>query len=506
MQESRIKNTKRNIFTSFVYTFLTILFQFISRSVIVYYLGEKYLGLSSLFTSILQVLNMAELGFSGAIVYNMYKPLAEDDTESVCALLAYYKKVYRTVGIIVLVAGVIIMPFIHYLIKGSYPSNINIYSLFALYLANTVVSYFLFAYKTSLLEAVQRMDLAKLAYIIVTTIQYILQILALAFFKNYYLFVVFMVLGSASRNIVAAVLAKKFFPQYECRGNVSHEVTKNIISRVRGLLICNVSSVTQTTVDSIILSALIGLSSVAIYNNYITVMTGVSTFVKLVRNAMQASIGNSVAKEAVKKNYNDMLLWQFMFSLIASWCASCMLSLYQPFMELWMGKNMLLSMKEVVMICLWFNIGVIQHSYYLYLSANGLWWQLRGPYIGSTLFNLTFNIILGRIYGISGIIFASLLSSLLFGLIWQCNVIFREYFKQSTQQFYKRQVAYFLVSVFSGAVSWSLCALITVDGYGGLILKFVVCSITSATILLLCYFKTDMFKKAVAFTKNAIHA
>ena len=202
MEESRTKKTKRNIMVSFLYTALLMLFQFVSRSVIIKYLGEEYLGLSSLFASILQVLNMTELGFSGAIVYNMYKPLAENNTQAVCALLAYYKKVYRTIGLIIMIAGITIIPIIPRLINGLSISKMDIYFLYCLYLANTVVSYFLFAYKTSLLEAVQRMDLAKFSYIVVSIVQYTLQILSIVILKNYYMFVFFMCIGSCSKNYV----------------------------------------------------------------------------------------------------------------------------------------------------------------------------------------------------------------------------------------------------------------------------------------------------------------
>lgn len=504
MSESRTKNTKRNIAVSFIYTAITMLFQFVSRSVLIKYLGEEYLGLSSLFTSVLQVLNMAELGFSGAIVYNMYKPLAENDIDTVCALLAYYRKIYRTIGVIVLVSGLIVTPFIPRLIKGEYPGTINIYFLFLLYLVNTAVSYFLFAYKASLLEAVQRMDLEKLAYLIVTVIQYALQILAVVLLKNYYFFVAVMIVGSAARNLTAAFIAKKYFPQYVCRGEISAENKRDIISRVKGLLICNISGVTYTTFDSIILSAFVGLTAVARYNNYITVMNGVLTIITIVRGAMQASVGNSVAKESVKKNYNDMLLWQFLFSVIATWCVSCMAALYQPFMTLWMGEDKLLPMIDVVLICCWFNVSTVQHAYFLYLSGNGLWWELRGPYIGSTLCNLVLNIILGKIFGVTGIIFATLVATTVFGLIWQCRIIFRSYYKISSAKYLGRQYLYFAVSMAIGAITYGCSRLVRIPGLMGLMIIAAICLTVPTTLLFLVYFKTDIFRKAWTFAKRVI--
>ena len=159
LKSDRIKNTRRNAIWGIVNKFITILLPFITRTVLIYVLGVEYVGINGLFSSILQVLSLAELGFSSAIVYSMYKPLAENDNDVVCALLQFYKKIYRCIGSIVLIIGVALIPFLKYLISGSCPSDVNIYVVYIIYLLNTSCSYFLFAYKKSLLSAVQRQDI-----------------------------------------------------------------------------------------------------------------------------------------------------------------------------------------------------------------------------------------------------------------------------------------------------------------------------------------------------------
>ena len=502
--DSRVRNTKRNLIASYVFTALTMLFQFVSRSVIIRYLGEPYLGLSSLFTSILQVLNMAELGFSGAIVYNMYKPLAENDTETVCSLMAYYRKIYRVIGAAILGVGLLIMPLVPRLIAGGYPEEINLYILYALYLGNTAVSYFVFAYRTSLLEAMQRMDLVKTAYTLVTLLQYAAQIAALAVFRNYYLFVAAMILGSAAKNLTAAWLSRKYYPQYSCRGRISSGVRKDIISRVKGLMICNISAVTYTTFDSIILSALIGLEAVARYNNYATVRSGVTTVILLMQTAMQASVGNSVARESPEKNYRDMEIWQCLFSVITAWCVACMLPLYQPFMTLWMGEKSLLPLRDVILVCAWFNASEIQHSFLLYLNAAGLWWKMRWTYIASSATNLVLNLVLGHFWGISGILFSTVFSTVVFGSVWQCNIIFREYFRRSSRTFQLRQLLYYGASAAVAAVTYFVCGLIPTEGIGGLALKAVCGAAVSGMLLWLIFRRFPVFRRAMEFLKRAM--
>lgn len=479
-------------------------FAFVSRSLIVHYLGDEYLGLSSLFSSILQVLSMAELGFSSAIVYNMYKPLAEGDTQKVCALLTYYRKVYRVVGITILIAGIAISPFLPKLIHGDVPKDINLYVIYFIFLANTAVSYFAFAYKTALLEALQRLDLTKKAYFIVGIAQYILQIVLLVTTRNYVLYILVLVVTTIARNIAVGWISAKKYPQYQCSGEIDTATKKDIFQRVRGLLVGNISAVTYTTLDSIILSSLVGLTAVAIYNNYFMVCSQLLNLVVLIRNAMQASVGNSIAKESVEKNYKDMLKWQFLFALIASWCVTCMFSIFQPFMTMWMGAERLLSMKDVSILCMWFFAITAQHSFFLYLSGNGLWWEMRWPYIMSSVCNLVLNIVLGKTLGITGILLASLISSTAFGLLWQCTILFKNYFNRTPIQFYLREIIYFMGCVVSCAGSYFLNTLIHIDGIPGLILRGMICTVAFAAISFIAYSRTKIFKDAKEFVIRAI--
>lgn len=500
MAESRAKNTKRNIIFSFLDSFMTLGFQFISRSIIVYVFSSEYLGLSSLFSSILQILNMADLGFSAAIIYNMYKPLAEDDVETVCALLNHYKKIYRIVGTVILTVGISTAPLIPHLINGEYPTEVNIYVVYLLYLLNTVISYFLFAYKTALLEALQRLDLTKIAYAVVNILQYTMQIISIVCFKNYYMFIGAILAGTALKNIFGAHVSYKKYPQFICQGIVSDNIKQDIASRVKGLLICNISGMTYTTFDSIILSKFIGLSTVAVYSNYIMIFNGVMSFVVLIRTAMQASVGNSVAVESKEKNYQDMLLWQFLFSVIAIWCVTCLLNLYQPFMQLWMGENMLLEMRDVVLLCIWFFTGVVAHAFCLYISANGFWWEIRWSYILSAICNMALNIVLGKLLGITGIIFATVFSSLIFSMIWQCIVIFRSYYKNGKQwEYLGKQMLYAVICLASCILSFFLCNLVSCNGVSGLLLRLIICSCVTSVFVLLFFWKTRIFSKAKSF-------
>ena len=132
----KTKNAKKGIISGVVNKVITLLIPFIVRTIFIRVIGIEYAGLNSLFTSILQVLNLAELGFASAVVYSMYKPIAERDDSTICALLNFYRRVYKIVGLVVLGAGILSLPFIKYFINGNPPEDINLYVVYLVFLFN----------------------------------------------------------------------------------------------------------------------------------------------------------------------------------------------------------------------------------------------------------------------------------------------------------------------------------------------------------------------------------
>ena len=243
MIESRTKNATRNIIWGMLNKFASLVFPFILRTTIIHMLGSEYLGLNSLFTSVLNVLSLAELGFGSAMVYSMYKPIVENDSKTICALLNLYKKIYRRIGIIILFLGLLLLPFISYFINGDVPTDINIYQLYLIYLGNTVASYFLFAYRTSLLSAHQRSDILSKVSTLFTVLRSLLQFILLLAFKNYYLYAVQLLICTCLINIVDARIAAKMYPYYYCKGEIDNNLAKTIKSKVFALLSVKITTV-----------------------------------------------------------------------------------------------------------------------------------------------------------------------------------------------------------------------------------------------------------------------
>lgn len=192
---NRTKNAVRNMFFGLLLKVYQALMPFIMRTVMIYSLGVSYVGMNGLFTSVLQILNIAELGISSAMIFSMYEPIAKKNDKKICELLKLYRVYYLFIGTIILILGLILLPFLPKLISGKVPEDINIYYLFLLYLVSTVLSYWLFAYRSSLLEAHQRNDIISKIQIISSTIQFAVQIILLVIFKNYYLYIIAVSVG-----------------------------------------------------------------------------------------------------------------------------------------------------------------------------------------------------------------------------------------------------------------------------------------------------------------------
>lgn len=263
---SRALNSKRNIITGLIVKLFATVLPFLIRTAIIRFLGTEYLGVTSLFTSVLSVLSLTELGFSSAIVYSMYKPIAENDENKICSLLNFYKKIYRIVGIIILVLGIILVPLLKLFIKGSYPSDINIYFIYIIYLFNTVVSYFLFAYKTSVAVAYQRSDLLNKTQIVVLFFLYGVQLIILFLFKNFYAYCVITPISTIIGNLINNYKMNKYFPNIKGKGKLNVSDKNEIITNVKGLFLDRIGDVSRNSFDNIVVSSYLGLSILAIFN------------------------------------------------------------------------------------------------------------------------------------------------------------------------------------------------------------------------------------------------
>lgn len=498
MKIERTKNAARNIAFGSVLKIYQIILPFIMRTSMLYLLGVQYLGLNSLFTSILQVLNLAELGVGSAMVYSMYKPIVEDDTKTICALMKLYRLYYRIIGLVIAVIGLVLLPFIPKLISGDIPADINVYVLYLLNLGTTVLSYCLFAYKNCLLDAHQRIDMSSKISLCIATIQYLLQLLVLILLKNYYIFLLAALFTQAMTNIITSIVVSRMYPQYKPDGKLGHIEVKIINNRIRNLFTSRLGAVILNSTDTIVISSFLGLTVLAVYQNYFYILSSVIAFVSIIFNSCTAGIGNSIIVETKEKNFNDLRKFTFIICWIAGFCTCCLLCLYQPFMKIWVGEKYELGFRVVICFCIYYFVYEINQLLNMYKDAAGIWHEDRFRPLITALINLAMNLIMVQFIGVYGVILSTVLSMLLVGMPWLLHNLFTVLFEKKYLLSYLTKLFVYVIIIMIGcSITYFACSFVHLTKWPELIIKGCICCIMPNVVFFVAYRKMPEFTKSM---------
>lgn len=464
------------------------------------------MGLNSLLTSVFQVLNLAELGFGTAIVYSLYRPVAEQDTRTVCAYLGTFRSIYRVIGCIILAAGLAFMPFFPLLLKNSaVPGDTNLFVWYLIFLADTAVSYLLFGYKTVIPSALQRNDLISKIDTAVIAGKSVVQIIFLLWADSFYFYLLASLLFTVIRNLLISRMTEQCFPQYVCEGNISKEQFAEMKRLVYGLALSKIREVSRNGLDNICITVFIGLTMTAVYDNYFCIHAAVVSVSSVLCIAMIPSVGNSIAVESRDKNYSDMRRFNFMYMLLAGWVTVCLFCLYQPFVKIWMGSDLMLGFPEAAAFCLYFYILKMGDMRWVYSEGAGLWWQGRYIALAEIILNLFLNVLLVQYWGVLGIIAATLFSLFFVNFICSAQILFRCYFRNNRlHEFFTDHARYFTVTAGIAFLCHYLCARIFsglgesvfCTGIPGLGLRFIICTAISVAGYFLVYHRSGQYRDA----------
>lgn len=495
--ESRTIRSVYNIICGIIFKVVGMFFPFLIKTIIIHKIGVEYLGLNSLFASILNVLSLSELGISGALVFKMYKPIAENDIARVNMLLKIYRDIYRIIGVVIAVLGLLIMPFLNYFISGDYPQDVNIYILYDIYLLNSVLSYFLFAYKKSILEAHQLNGDNSILETFTTLLMYIFQIITLLLFSNYYIYVLIMPISTIVLNLVRCIYVDKKFPEYKCEGNVDKEIIKELYLKVKALIGHKIGNTVITSADSIIISAILGLNVLAIYSNYYLIISSIVGLITIFYTSITASVGNQIVSDSTENIKKNFYILNFINSWIVGWSTICLICLFQPFMMLWMGKELMFEFEVIVLFGIYFYSWLIRRIGLTYKDAAGMWeddfWK---PYIG-IIVNIIANIILCKCIGVSGAIISTIFVMIVIYFPWETKIVFSKILKCNSQGYYKKIIYYSVINCMLIILTYIVCSLIKDVSITGLIIKFIICLIIPNSIYLCVYRNLNEFKELV---------
>lgn len=496
MKIKRTENAFRNTFFGGLSKIYQMIIPFCMRTIMLYTLGVNYLGLNSLFSSILQVLNLAELGVGSAMVFSMYKPIAEDDSPTICALMRLYRQYYRIIGVVIGGAGLLLLPFLPSLIKSDLPSDVNLYVLYLLNLASTVATYWMFAYKNALVIAHQRTDIQSKVALALTTVQYALQIMALTVFQSYYLYLIILLLTQIGKNVATAVIVNKMYPKYKPEGELPVERKKNINQRIRDLFTQKISSTILSSVDTVVISAFLGLTTLAVYQNYYYVISSVMGIIAVIFDACSAGVGNSLETETTEKNYQDLRKLTFLLGWLLAVTSCGLVCLYQHFMLMWVGESLLLEFSLVILFVWLFYLTTIGRLFDMFKDAAGIWHQDRWRPLCAAIFNLILNLILVQYIGLYGIILSTLISMIFISYPWELHNLFSNVYKKGLASYVGFLLKNIVITIIISIVGYGICSFIPGIGIFSFVGKGLIALFVSNTILYFAFRNTEEFAQA----------
>ncbi len=442
---TRTKYSVKNATVAMATKILAIVFGYFARMVFTRTLSIEYVGINGLYTNIIGALNVADLGIGTALVYAMYKPVAENNIKKQQALLRLYDRIYMVTAGISLVMGIILYPILIRFTNTTIPGK-ELFLIYALFMSRTILSYFLM-YRSTIFIANQKNyvnDLCDSGFLV---IQNILQIIVLLTTRKYYLYLVFFVLGAVGRNATIYYLAGKAYPETcaKSQETLSREEETEIYRNMGAMLMHKVGNVLIGNIDNLTLTGIVGLAAVGIYSNYFLIIGSVRQIIDRIINAISGSVGNLGATED-KNHVKEVFLGTFLLVAIGYGTASIVLSeMLDVFVEASFGAEYVFPRLVTVVLCVNFFLNGLRQASLIFRDSLGLFWHDRYKTIIESLVNLVFSIILAKRMGTAGVFIGTSISIIGVSMWVEPIVLYRDYFKTSVSEYFGKLLKYVIL-------------------------------------------------------------
>lgn len=501
-KHTRTEYSLLNIFTGlFGYALNTIL-GFLCRIIFVKYLSADYLGINGLFTNLLSMLSLAELGVGSAIVYALYKPLAENDTEKINSLVKFYGKAYRIIGIVIGIIGLLLLPYLDLIITEQPKISEDIRLLYIINLFNTASTYF-FSYRSSLIIANQQNYIVQGLNYLVTIIQSILQMIVLCITKNYLAYLIIQTIGVFCYNITVSFIATKKFPFIKSYAkSLSKDEKKSLFSNIRDLMIYKISGLLVNNTDNILITFFNGLTTTGIASNYTLLINTINSLLSQIFNGLTASIGNHNVSNDNESKYEMFKFINFMNFWLYSWGGIGFLLCSDNVIKLLFGDQYILDKKISLILSVNFIMVGMLNSVWTYKHTLGLFKKGRFIQFFTGIINIVLSILLGKYLGLFGILFATFLSRLFTSFWYDPCVIYKYGFKKNPILYFKNYALYAFVLISTTFICYFSVGQIKANSLLTVLLQIVLCSLIINIIFVLCFFKKKEFKKLINLIIN----
>ncbi|WP_270354873.1 lipopolysaccharide biosynthesis protein [Ligilactobacillus salivarius] len=454
MKSSRVENSIRNTIYALGTQIISMLMSFIVRTVFIYTLGKNYLGFNGLFSNIFSILSLTELGMGTAIIYSMYKPVAQEDHRKIAALLNLYRTFYRIVGIIVAILGLSLLPFLDYLVSGIQDIP-ELEIIYLLYLSSSVISYF-FAYKKSMLTVYQQDYISSRINLLINFIQGIIQIAILILWHNYILYLLVLTISTFFNNWLNSLYADykyQYLKEYRSE-RVDEETKQKIYTDVKVIFVSRISSAIVTSTDNLLISAFVSTIILGLYSNYIMLINVVNTIINRILDSLVGSVGNLIAVESIERVYLIFKRVLFISYWLVAFSSMSFFILANPFITLWIGKSYLLSSGIIFMIALNLFMRLIRNTFIMFNNAFGHFVELKKKNIIEPIINIVASLLFILVFkmGIIGVLLGTFVSNITTNFWFEPYLIFKKC-QVSLKEYFKIAANYLLTSIVAGGAN-----------------------------------------------------
>lgn len=486
MSESRTVNSVKNLSTNVTGQILLMGFRFVSRTIFIHYLSVEYLGIDSLFSNILSMLALADLGISSALNYSLYKPVRNQDQEQIKKLMQYFKKIYLIIATTVLLLGLALVPFLH-LIVNLDKTVPNVHFYYVLMLLSVVMSY-LFVYRSALVIASQKEYLVTRITIFTQLLRISLQIVFLMIFQNFALYLAVPIVIEFIDNLIVSRTAMNLYPFLkEKTDKLEKSERRTIFENIRSIFAYRFGGVVMNNTSGVFISILVGTIYVGYYTNYMMLVNSISMIVNIGFSSISASVGNKNVGHHLDEQEQVFQLMVFINQWVAGFCAICFLVLLTPFIQLWVGHQFVLSNLVVFAIVLQFYVTTMTSTTAIYRDTTGIFKETKYIILISSALNIIFCLILGRLFGIVGILLSASVAHLLTSFWFEPKVLYEKYFGYSCRPYFYKLLKYILVTVVEGIIVWGCCQLLSANNILNFVLRGVICFVFVNGINLVIY-------------------
>ena len=491
---SRTSSMIKNVSWSFLGQGIGIIASFVVRIVFIRFLGSTYLGLDGLFSNILTILSLSELGVGTAITYSLYKPLAEKDESKLKSLMAVFKKVYTIIGLVIFGVGFALTPFLNFFINDM-PDIKGIEIIYMLFVTNTAVSYF-FSYKRNLILADQNRHIETIYRYGFYIAMNVIQIIYLFISRDYFGYLIIQVIMTILSNWALSVKADKMYPFLRDKKikKLAKKDKDEIIKNTKGLMIQKVGNVVVNSTDNIILSKFVGLEAVGLYSNYRLVIYALMMVINQIYTSLTPGIGNFFIDQDESRRIELFRKSNFVTFWLAYFCSICLIILFNDFIYMFAGKEYIFDLAIVLIVVLNFYWTTMRKVVISFREAGGLFYKDRYRTIFEVVCNLVVSIVLAVKFGVVGVFVGTLISFFSLSFWVEAYVLFKDGLKYKVSYYYLDYFKKMLLTLVVGGLLYYLTSLI--GGYilVRFIIKCFICLIVPNVIFYLIYKDSMEFK------------